>query len=1159
MLALVTSGGATTTLSYNSDGSLASITGPFGHQLIFGYSSGNISSVTDPAGAQIQYGYDSHGNLSTVTYQDGAVRTYVYENASFPHHLTGIIDESSNRYSTYGYDSNGRVTSSTHAGGADAIAVTSYTATSSTLTDVAGDSVQLGFTTNPGYTRRANVITRNGLTRSYTIPAPTTDPQQRATQVVDENGNLTTSVFDADHLTSKTEAFGTSVARTTTYQYLSAVTALPTLVTEPLRTSSFQYYAGTNNVHIKTVTDTTVQPNVSRSWTYVYDSYGRILSVDGPRTDVTDVTTYSYFTCSTGGSCGHLNIVTDAVGNTTTYTSYNAHGQPTQLSDQNSVVTTLAYDARLRLTDRCVNGVLPVCVGGELTHLDYWPTGLLKKSTLPDGSYLLYSYDNAHRLTQVTDGAGNKMSYTLDAAGNRTAESAYDPTNTLSRTHNQVYNVLNQLYQDIGAAGTSSVTTTFGYDNNGNQISVSAPLGRLTTSKYDPLNRLSSVTDANGGVTAYQYDANDSPTQLTDPRNLVTAYTPNGFGEVQQVTSPDTGSTSNTYDSGGNLATSTNARTGRVAASYDAINRVRTLSYSVNGVTDQIVTFSYDGGTDGRGRLTGASDANHTMTWGYDALGRLTSKGQAIGTVTKTVGYGYVSGDLTTLTTPSGQSVVYSYANHRITGIAINGTTLLSSVVYEPFGPARGWTWGNATTEIRLHDTDGDPSQISSTESSSYQYDDAHRITGITNSSNPVLSWGYGYDSLDRLNSGDAFGTLLAWTFDANGNRVKQTGAPAAAALTPANLVLTYNGASRLATSKIGTSATTTYVYNALGQRIEKSGGPAGTVMFVYDEAGHLLGEYDGSGGLIQETIWLGDTPVATIRPNAGSVAVYYTHADHLNAPRMVTRSSDNASVWRWDHDPFGSAAPNQNPSGNGTFIYNLRFPGQYYDSESGLRYNYFRDYDPQTGRYVESDPIGLQGGINTYSYGAANPVSHIDPTGLDCTAVGGTVTCTPPGGPTISFPRPPGWPDYVGPNSASYHSYNESANTSGTTKKCLEDYIRTHPTPGSVTSPATPAGTGNDATPDYLSWYPSPSPVLSYLTTSNGTQVVVNVTMPGHPLFPGYVARTVQSGPTNNQMNNYGEGLAWKQSGWNPLNSLINNVWQKANDAAYRACSCQH
>jgi len=127
----------------------------------------------------------------------------------------------------------------------------------------------------------------------------------------------------------------------------------------------------------------------------------------------------------------------------------------------------------------------------------------------------------------------------------------------------------------------------------------------------------------------------------------------------------------------------------------------------------------------------------------------------------------------------------------------------------------------------------------------------------------------------------------------------------------------------------------------------------------------------------------MGDTPVATIRPGTPAV-VYYVHADHLNAPRMVTRPSDNKIAWRWDTDPFGTVAPNQNPQSLGTFVYNLRCPGQYYDSETGLNYNYFRDYDPQVGRYVESDPVGLQGGINTYAYTKSNPVMWKDPRGLD-------------------------------------------------------------------------------------------------------------------------------------------------------------------------------
>lgn len=116
--------------------------------------------------------------------------------------------------------------------------------------------------------------------------------------------------------------------------------------------------------------------------------------------------------------------------------------------------------------------------------------------------------------------------------------------------------------------------------------------------------------------------------------------------------------------------------------------------------------------------------------------------------------------------------------------------------------------------------------------------------------------------------------------------------------------------------------------------------------------------------------------------------AIFHIHADHLNTPRLITRPSDLKAVWRWDNiDPFGANAPNENPSGAGVFMFNLRFPGQYYDAETGKHYNYYRDYDPAIGRYIQSDPIGLGGGLNTYGYVAARPLSAIDPLGLvSCT-----------------------------------------------------------------------------------------------------------------------------------------------------------------------------
>lgn len=121
---------------------------------------------------------------------------------------------------------------------------------------------------------------------------------------------------------------------------------------------------------------------------------------------------------------------------------------------------------------------------------------------------------------------------------------------------------------------------------------------------------------------------------------------------------------------------------------------------------------------------------------------------------------------------------------------------------------------------------------------------------------------------------------------------------------------------------------------------------------------------------------------VVTVVPNTRAVS--YVYADHINTPRVITRPDDNQMVWRWDQaEPFGDSQPNQNPSGLGAFVYNQHFPGQYYDAETGIYHNGFRDYDPSIGRYIQSDPIGLNGGINTYAYVRNNPLNFVDPLGL--------------------------------------------------------------------------------------------------------------------------------------------------------------------------------
>ncbi len=126
---------------------------------------------------------------------------------------------------------------------------------------------------------------------------------------------------------------------------------------------------------------------------------------------------------------------------------------------------------------------------------------------------------------------------------------------------------------------------------------------------------------------------------------------------------------------------------------------------------------------------------------------------------------------------------------------------------------------------------------------------------------------------------------------------------------------------------------------------------------------------------------------------NAPPIQVFYVHPDHLGTPRAITRASDNAKVWEWrNDDPFGNNPVNEDPDSTGTsFRYNLRFGGMtYFDAETGTLQNTHRDLDLLSGRYIQSDPIGLGGGINTYAYVAGNPLSLVDNFGLMGQGAGG-------------------------------------------------------------------------------------------------------------------------------------------------------------------------
>jgi len=224
--------------------------------------------------------------------------------------------------------------------------------------------------------------------------------------------------------------------------------------------------------------------------------------------------------------------------------------------------------------------------------------------------------------------------------------------------------------------------------------------------------------------------------------------------------------------------------------------------------------------------------------------------------------------------------------------------------------------------------------------------------------------------------SSDTFWTC---THDANGSitaKNSTVGAP--------DLGYEYDARNRLIRATSDDGAVTIlgeYAYNGLGQRVGKAS-DGEVLAYRYGLAGELLAILDDSGQVIREVVYLNGQPLAVVDHEAD--AVYYVHNDHLGTPRALSDES-GARVWTAVYDPFGAATVDEDPDQDGISVtLNLRFPGQYYDQETGLHYNYFRTYDPSTGRYLESDPIGLEGGLNTYGYAYQNPLTYTDPMGLD-------------------------------------------------------------------------------------------------------------------------------------------------------------------------------
>jgi RHS repeat-associated protein len=925
LLALTHRSGMSQVLSY-TQGLLTTVTDSFGRSLTLTYSGTRLSGFVDPASKSYAFEYTG-GLLTRVVYPDTKDREYHYTDASFPFALTGIVDENDAAFASWTYDAQGRAASSSHADGADSTTLTYNVDGTTTVTDALYTARIYEFDITLGVARVKKV---NGPASHCGNAAETAfGGDGFVTQKKDFNGNITTYTHNARGLEeSRTEAYGAPVARTITTQWHPTF-RVPTQIDEPGRRTVYTYDATTGDRLTQTVTD--LATNESRTTTWTYTTFGRVLTVDGPRTDVSDVTTYEYYSCTTGAECGQVHTITNAVGHVTTITSYNAHGNPLAIVDANGVSTVLSYDLRQRLKTRTV--------GGVMTTFDYDGAGQLDKVTLPGGAFLDYTYDNAHRLTDIQDNAGNRIHYALDAMGNRTAEEVFDSTNALKRKQSQVFNALGRLEEIKNAAG--QVVSAFLYDAQGNRTrrtDYSTPTtGHATEFYRDSLNRIWKVKDAANGETEHGLNALDQLTFVKDPKALTTSYIVNAFGNVTKQVSPDTGETNYTYDAAGNRKTRQDARNITATYAYDALNRLTLIDYPYPGDTD--VAYRYDGTNYtssepyGKGRLTGVTDSvgmTGTKSLFYDARGNLTYEHRSMAFETR---YGYDLADrLISMEYPRGRAVTYVRNNiGQVTQVTTTllgvTTTVADNIAYMPFGGVKGYTLGNGVAVTRQHNDDGRVIGVKDQGASliqdvTFDYDLRGNVDATADWVANMRSQTFVYDALSRLTSGESqqYG-LRAYAYDAVGNRLSEAstlpgGSPVTDTYTytssnhklsaaggtifsydsagnvtaRGSLGLSYDNAGRGVT--VGSGRNT---YDHSGKRIRKEQGGV-TTYFQYDQQGHVIEERVTSvaSAMNRYYVWLGDLPLSLEAPSGptGEIIVDNTDAGFSTTGAWGTSTS---------------------------------------------------------------------------------------------------------------------------------------------------------------------------------------------------------------------------------------------------------------------------
>jgi RHS repeat-associated protein len=975
-----------------TNGRLTTVTDVLDQETTYGYNSdGRITKKIDAGGRPTIVTYDQYGSVASVKDKDGVGHFFEFHYDEAKRESYARIQSTSGRIEELWYDKDG-----------DTIR---HDINGRNIQKIVKDGRNLIITDEKGNVTKKYYDEWDNLTKvihpdGSTISFEYEHTYNNRTRTIDLRGNISEYEYDdKGNLLRRVEAKGTDAEKITTFTYndygLILTATLQGDANTQTATTAFIY---DDNNNLASITD----PENGSMHFLEYDGMGNLLRFKDP---------LGYEWSYTYDAMGRRTSVTDPRGNTTSY-EYDGANNLTAVINAYLKRFEFEYDDHNNL----IKAIDPY---EKYSTTQYNADNLPVTFTDKEGKAVHTEYDNEGRVIKTIDGAGNEIQYHYDET-QATLASSYLPVQIDYPTYTR------RFYYDnsqrlIRATDILDDTTNhswgYTYDVAGNILSQTDTEGKTTTYAYDALNRLIRVTDPLGGVVERTYDDMGNLIAIKDQNNGVTTFAYDRVGRLVKTTKPMGEVTTYEYDAGGNRSAVNDTKGQRIEYEYNQINRLAQVRYYAAGnhtTPVKTVDFTYNK----LGNILTYDDGITSAVYTYDDLQRKTMETIDYGPFSLSYSYDYYANGLKkSFTGPDGVGVTqYAYdANNRLTAIDVPGQGQINYNTYQWNSVTKQTLPGGSTTEyaydplMRLQSILAkDPAQnpvltrdyqyspvgnITQKDTEhgnyTYQYDELHRLTQVTNPT--IDDESYTYDAIgNRLTALSTTGLwsynanneltgfdITSFTYDNNGNLTNKTNGTGAT-----NYI--YDVEDRLVQVKDGSSSVIAeYYYDPFGRRLWKDVGGTRTYFFYADEG--LIGEYDASGAEIRTYGYEPDSSWSTnpLFQRVGGEYYWYEN-DHQGTPQKLI-STSGAVIWSAVYDAFGNCQ-----IGIEVITNNLRLPGQYYDAETGLNYNWNRYYDPATGRYLRTDPFGQ--GLNLYAYCFNNPLNWMDPDGLCALRIAGGI-----------------------------------------------------------------------------------------------------------------------------------------------------------------------